>query len=77
MNIHDSRYKRLFANRTFFRGLVQRFVEEDWIEQLAFERTEYRSREKLKSMIVEAILKHEEAIRLKAEAMVVGIATDL
>ncbi len=76
MHIHESGYKRLFANRTFFRDLVQSFIEENWVERLDFERKEYRTREKLKSMIVEAILKREEVIRLKAEAeaMVVGIA---
>ncbi len=40
MNIHDSGYKRLFSNRTFFRDLVRTFVEEEWVDALDFERAE-------------------------------------
>ena len=40
MNIHDSGYKKLFENRTIFRQLVQTFVEEEWVQELDFERAE-------------------------------------
>lgn len=40
MNIHDSGYKRLFANLTMFRELIQTFVEEDWVDRLDFAHAE-------------------------------------
>ena len=40
MHIHDSGYKRLFANRTLFRDLVRTFVEEDWVDRIDFARAE-------------------------------------
>ena len=35
--IHDSGYKKLFANRTIFRQLIQAFVDADWVSELDFE----------------------------------------
>jgi predicted transposase/invertase (TIGR01784 family) len=36
--IHDSGYKRLFANRTIFRQLIETFIEEEWVQELDFDR---------------------------------------
>jgi len=38
--IHDSGYKRLLANRTIFRQLIETFVEEEWVSRLDFDRAE-------------------------------------
>jgi hypothetical protein len=60
----DAQAASLLAN--WFRQMEvnKRISQEDWV----LLEKEYRSREELKSMIVEAILKREEMIRLKAEA---------
>jgi len=39
-NIHDSGYKKLFANRTFLRQLLETFVDEPWVKELDFEQAE-------------------------------------
>ena len=36
MNIHDSGYKKLFANQTIFRQLLETFVNQEWVNQLDF-----------------------------------------
>ena len=38
--IHDNGYKRLFANHTLFRQLIQTFVPEAWVAQMDFEQCE-------------------------------------
>ena len=38
--IHDSGYKRLFANRTIFRQLIETFVPETWVRELDFDSCE-------------------------------------
>ena len=40
MNIHDSGYKYLFSNRTFFRQLLETFVDEAWVREADFEPAE-------------------------------------
>jgi len=39
-NIHDSGYKKLFANRTIFRQLLETFVNEPWVKELDFSQAE-------------------------------------
>jgi predicted transposase/invertase (TIGR01784 family) len=38
--IHDSGYKKLFANRTIFRQLLETFVTEAWVKDLDFDQCE-------------------------------------
>ena len=38
--IHDSGYKRLFANHTIFRQLVETFIKEEWVNELDFNQCE-------------------------------------
>lgn len=38
--IHDSGYKKLFSNRTFFRQLLETFVNEPWVAELDFTQAE-------------------------------------
>lgn len=38
--IHDSGYKLLFSNRTFFRQLMESFVDQPWVKHLDFDRAE-------------------------------------
>lgn len=38
--IHDSGYKLLFSNRTFFRQLMETFVDQPWVKHLDFDRAE-------------------------------------
>lgn len=40
MNVHDSGYKFLFSNRTFFRQLMESFVDQPWVKHLDFDRAE-------------------------------------
>ncbi|MCB0124430.1 MAG: Rpn family recombination-promoting nuclease/putative transposase, partial [Caldilineaceae bacterium] len=39
-NVHDSGYKKLFANRTFLRQLLESFVDEPWVKEVDFEEAE-------------------------------------
>ena len=39
-NIHDSGYKKLFANHTIFRQLVKTFIKEEWVNELDFNQCE-------------------------------------
>lgn len=39
-NVHDSGYKKVFANRTFFRQLLETFVNEPWVADLDFSEAE-------------------------------------
>lgn len=39
-NIHDSGYKKLFANHTIFRQLVKTFIKEAWVDELDFNQCE-------------------------------------
>jgi hypothetical protein len=39
-NVHDSGYKKVFANRTFFRQLLETFVNEPWVAELDFSEVE-------------------------------------
>ena len=38
--IHDSGYKKLFSNKTFFRQLMETFVHEDWVKEIDFDSCE-------------------------------------
>lgn len=38
--LHDNGYKLLFSNRTFFRQLMESFVDQPWVAQLDFDRAE-------------------------------------
>ena len=40
VKIHDSGYKKLFANKTIFRELIQSFVHETWVKDIDFEACE-------------------------------------
>ena len=39
-NIHDSGYKYLFSNRTFFKQLLETFVHEDWVKEADLDQAE-------------------------------------
>lgn len=39
-NIHDNGYKKVFSNRTFFRQLLETFVNEPWVADLDFSEAE-------------------------------------
>ncbi len=39
-NVHDSGYKKLFANHTFLRQLLETFVDEPWVKELDFAQAE-------------------------------------
>lgn len=39
-NVHDSGYKKVFANHTFFRQLLETFVKEPWVADLDFSEAE-------------------------------------
>ncbi len=39
-NVHDSGYKKVFTNRTFFRQLLETFVNEPWVADLDFSEAE-------------------------------------
>ncbi|MFN8575875.1 MAG: Rpn family recombination-promoting nuclease/putative transposase [Candidatus Sericytochromatia bacterium] len=38
--IHDYGYKKLFSNKTIFRQLMQTFVNQDWVRDIDFDKTE-------------------------------------